>query len=138
MKLRFLAALVVVLPLLGCAPAADPATLWGPTWQLDSLRGQAVAASPAVTAVFAEDDGVTGSAGCNRYFGSAGVDGDKLTVQAVGSTMMACEPTSVMEQEANYLRTLEAADRWEATAERLTIRDSSGAVVLTYVRQPGA
>lgn len=138
MRLRFLAALVVVLPLLGCAPAADAATLRGPTWQLDSLRGQAVAASPAVTAVFTEDDRVAGSAGCNRYFGSAAVDGDKLTVQALGSTMMACEPTSVMEQEATYLQTLEAADRWEATAERLTIRDSSGAVLLTYVRQPGA
>lgn len=138
MKLRFLVALVVVLPLLGCAQGADAATLRGPTWQLDSLRGQAVAASPEVTAVFTDDAQVAGSAGCNRYFGSAAVDGDKLTVGALGSTMMACEPASVMEQEATYLKTLETAARWEATADRLTVRDASGSVLLTYVRQPGA
>lgn len=135
MKLRILAAtLLAVLPVLGCSAAGDTAALVGPTWRLTTLRDEPVAATPEVTAVFAPDGKIAGSGGCNRYFGAATATGDTLKISPLASTMMACEPQTVMAQEAHYLQTLEAAAHWGVVGDTLTISDASGAALLTYVR----
>lgn len=135
MKLRILAATVLaVLPLLGCSTAGDTGAIVGPTWRLTVLRGEAVEATPEVTAVFAADGTVAGSGGCNRYHGGATATADTLKVSLLASTLMACEPQTVMDREARYLQTLEAAVHWGVVGDTLTITDASGAALLTYVR----
>jgi heat shock protein HslJ len=53
-----------------------------------------------------EDGRVAGNGGCNNFFGTYTVDGNQLTISALGSTMMACLPEEVMQQEAQVLALL--------------------------------
>jgi heat shock protein HslJ len=85
-----------------------------------------------VTAEFGADGQMGGSAGCNRYFASYTVDGSNLTIGQAGSTMMACEPMEVMEQEAHFLTALGAAATWQIEGDMLTISDADGAPVVTF------
>ena len=60
-----------------------------------------------VTLRFGEDGRVTGTAGCNSYFGAYEIgDGGTLTIGEVGSTRMACVSPEVMDLESQYLRDL--------------------------------
>ena len=82
------------------------------------------------------DSTVSGSGGCNRYFGSYTVDGASLTIGQLGSTEMACQgPGS--EIESIYLAALPLVRSFTATTEALTLFDESGAAILEYaVAQP--
>jgi heat shock protein HslJ len=84
------------------------------------------------TLEFRPEGQLGGNASCNQFFASYTIDGDALTVGQAGSTMMACEPVEVMEQEAQYLNNLQAAATFAATAEELTIANAAGDVVLTF------
>jgi heat shock protein HslJ len=62
-----------------------------------------------------------GSGGCNRYSGSATVNGDELTMSEVAVTGMACMEDGVMEAEAAYLAALTTVDRWSVDGDTLTL-----------------
>jgi heat shock protein HslJ len=64
--------------------------------------------------------GISGSAGCNRYFGEATVDGDALTFSTgpLGMTRMACSE-EVMVQEAEFIETLGQVTRFAIEGETL-------------------
>jgi heat shock protein HslJ len=54
-----------------------------------------------------EGDTLRGSAGCNGYEAAYALDGSSFTIEAVVSTIVACEsPAGVMEQEDRYLGVL--------------------------------
>lgn len=127
--MRRLLAVVVLLPLLATACAAGESSVQG-TWRLVEMQGQGPLGDSTVTATF-EDGRVHGSGGCNRYTGEATVDGDRLRVGPLASTMMACAE-AVMAQESAYLQALEATARWEVAEGRLQVRDTSGTVVLVF------
>ena len=106
-------------------------------WVLESYLnadGETVTAlaDREVTAEFSPDGQVAGSGGCNRYFASYTVDGSNLTIGQAGSTMMACEPVEVMQQEAQFLSALGSAATWQIEGEMLTINNAAGATVLTF------
>ena len=64
-----------------------------------------------ITANFGEDGQLTGSAGCNDYFGPYETDGQKISMGPFGTGRTACsEPEGIMEQESQYLAALETAD----------------------------
>jgi heat shock protein HslJ len=89
------------------------------------------------TGITADFDGVkgqvSGSAGCNHYFGSYKVKDRELSISAVGSTEMWCgEPPGVMEQEQAYLAALQAAESYQLQDSELQIFLSDGRV-LRYV-----
>lgn len=73
-----------------------PAPLVGTNWTLESFHtGDAVSSlisGTAITAVFGNDGSVTGSAGCNRYFGRYNVSENSLSIDQIGSTKMYCVP----------------------------------------------
>jgi heat shock protein HslJ len=71
---------------------------------------------------------VSGTAGCNNYFGSASI-GEKVEFGQLGSTMMMCqEPEGLMEQEQTFLSHLGKTDTVTSEGERLQLR--SGETVL--------
>jgi heat shock protein HslJ len=111
-------------------PAAPP--LVGPTWRLVSLRGRDVVPGTRVTAVFAADDRVSGSAGCNRYFGSSAVGAGSLEMGAIGSTRMACGAEGVMAQEDAYLDALGGAKAFRIQGAELRLGPAPGAVTLVF------
>lgn len=125
MTMRFLLSLsLLALAAAGCATtgasggAAGP--IVGPTWTLVALGADAPARSDAQI-VFGGDGRVSGSTGCNRFFGTytLGV-GDALAVSDVGTTRQAC-PGPLMAQEARVLDALSRADRVVMEGERLSL-----------------
>jgi heat shock protein HslJ len=109
-------------------------TLEGINWKLTSYdfggTATSVPAGLVVDATFKAGK-VAGFSGCNVYNAPATVDGAKLTVGKAATTAMACEPTAT-DLEASYLGNLSNAATFTATADKLTIYNKTGKVVLTY------
>lgn len=109
-------------------------TLDGTGWALKTydVSGTAtdVPAGTVVDAKFAEGK-VSGFAGCNTYNGPATIDGAKLTVGALATTMRACD-AEVTAVETAYLANLGKSATFTATADGLTIFDADGKQLLTY------
>ena len=115
--------------------------LTGTTWQLISyLDGDAftsVLIGTEITAVFGDDGQLTGSAGCNSYFGSYEVDGDAIPFGLLGSTLMACsEPEGIMNQEQAYLAALGSAVTYRIEGDKLKLTDADGTHVAQFVALP--
>jgi heat shock protein HslJ len=109
-------------------------TIEGKNWKLTSYDFSGAATSVpdgiVVDATFAAGK-VAGFSGCNIYNAPATVDGAKLTVGKAATTAMACEPTAT-DLEAAYLGNLSNAATFTATADKLTIYNKTGKLVLTY------
>ncbi len=120
------------------AEEVPAAPLTGTLWTLESysLEGDVVSsviAGTTVTAEFAPDGNVTGSAGCNRYFAAYEVSGKTMTIGPAGSTKMYCgEPEGIMEQEARYLSLLESVAGCRIDGDRLDLLDEAGKTLLSY------
>lgn len=112
------------------------------TWQLVSYRnatGDTIAAWAERPATFQFQDGrVTGSTGCNRFFSDYTLEGDRLTLAPGGSTLMACLPEALAQQEAAVLHGLTAIAEYDLTADELRLLDNDGSTVLTFTAQTPA
>lgn len=108
-------------------------TLVGPTWRLATMDGRAVLPGTRVTAVFTSDDRVSGSAGCNGYFGGAVAKGGaQLSVGLLGSTRMFCGADGVMDQEQAYLAALQKAASYQVTSGELRLVTAAGVTTLIF------
>jgi heat shock protein HslJ len=101
------------------APQGPSPALEGAWWTLVSYAGEdgkTIDALPGteVTARF-QDGNVGGTAGCNNYFASYSLDGNQLTVELGGTTMMACEE-AIMLQEAAYLINLASSASFQVSS----------------------
>ena len=122
-----------------CAsPAGNMTALPGTKWELVSLSGSAPIQGTSLTLFFSTDGQAGGNAGCNTYGGSYTVKGSSLTFGSMMSTMMACEP-AIMEQEQAYLKALAETKSYETTADKLTLKDGSGKELAVFAPyQPAA
>ncbi len=115
------------------------AGLTGTIWSATGVNNgnQAVVslvADTQITAIFAEDGTLSGTAGCNNYSTTYEVDGDSITIAMGASTMMFCgEPEGVMDQEAQYLAALETAATYTVAGDKLELRTADGALAVSYV-----
>ena len=115
--------------------SAAPA-LEGRTWRLVSIDGRPALSGVRVTAIFeGEANRVAGSAGCNQYFGSATVKGDRLEVGPLGSTKMFCPADGVMPQESAYLDALSKATTYRMAGTQLQLGPDSGAATLVFAAE---
>jgi heat shock protein HslJ len=122
-----------------CAsPSGNATPLPGTKWELVNLNGVAPVEGSSLTLFFSNDDKAGGNAGCNTYGGTYKVNGSNLTFSEMMSTMMACEPP-LMDQEQAYLKALGDTKTYESSAERLTLKDGSGNELAVFaVYQPSA
>jgi heat shock protein HslJ len=95
----------------------------GPKGELVPIVGDVVA-----TATFI-DGSVAGSTGCNRYHARCRVDEDRLAVETIAMTMMACDPERSAVERA-FMSALEAAVTYAVASDTLDMADASGRVVL--------
>lgn len=119
-------------------PDLAPGGLEGLTWRLvafiDRKGNQKSVISEARLTIEFDGEQVSGSAGCNHYFASYLVDGERLTFNNAGVTEMYCAyPEGIMEQEAGYLAALQIVDTYRIADGRLQMIDDQGRTVLTYV-----
>jgi heat shock protein HslJ len=105
--------------------------LAGSTWRLVSFETdtEVIPSLPESPATLAFSEGeqagrVGGSGGCNRYFASYTLTGDRLRISPLGSTRMMCSPAR-MAQEARFFQALSAAERCER---------SNGELLIAYAR----
>ena len=115
-------------PTPAAAPAA-PAAIEGRVWELTHLRGEparAVAAvRPPITARFA-DGRLQAFAGCNQMMGGYAIDGDRVRLDALAATMMACPPP-VMAVESAFKAALGGTLRFQVEGDRLTLAGADDA-----------
>lgn len=131
-----LAALALASTLGACAGAGSgsaPETLWGSEWRLQSIGGQPALPQPAATLAFPQAGQVAGQGACNRFFGTADIDRDRVTFGPLGSTRMAC-PGGASEQESRYLTALQKAQRYEVQGDTLLIHSQGMDQPMRFVR----
>ncbi len=119
--------------LVGCGPSpADSSSLQDTRWVLVALGGEPPLAGTAPSAEFTKDQ-ISGSAGCNTYFGTYAVSGSEITISDVASTEMWCmEPEGAMDQEAAFLKALSTVATYQVDADRLELQDETGAPILVF------
>ncbi|MFL5501892.1 MAG: META domain-containing protein, partial [Gemmatimonadaceae bacterium] len=112
-----------------------PITLENTYWRLVSLPNTVVrAANPQQAANFtlhSANKTVTGSGGCNQLSGSYTLNGDRLSLNRVVSTMRACTDPIMTNTERVFLKSLGTVTRWRITAGNLELVDDAGRVVAT-------
>ena len=121
-------------------PAPQPPALEG-RWDLKEY-GPSGAPAPVLpdTQVFvtiAPDGRISGSGGCNRYWGGWGfLEGktDVLRVWRTGSTKMAC-PVPVMTQEHRFLEELSRVSGYSTDGKELRLFYDGGKGVLRFTRR---
>lgn len=122
---------------------ATSASLIG-SWKLTAF-GSATAPTPAVAGVpagltFAQDGKVSGTSGCNGLGGDYTVTGDKITFGEFVSTLMACDPP-IMEQEDAAHKVMSGTATYKIEGDTLTITNNDMVLVLTRgeygAAQPG-
>jgi heat shock protein HslJ len=113
---RFLAAVCVGLLAASCGsetPMTHPnIDLVGTVWVAETIDGAPVLADVQPVVRFEKDGRVAGDTGCNGFFGSYAVDGDRLSIGPLASTKRACAPP-INDQEHNFLAALAGAQRVE-------------------------
>ncbi len=85
-----------------------------------------------ITATFnSEDDRVTGSAGCNSYFGGYEIK-DGLSISMLANTEMWCgDPEGRMDQETEYLKILQTAKNYTVKGSTLIIDCGDNMLIYT-------
>lgn len=105
--------------------------LMGP-WALTQMAGYKLNAK--TTLEIMPDGKITGSGGCNRYFGKAIIKGSTINFGPAGSTRMACAGGG-MQQEAAYFNNLKKVQSWNINGNKLMLTDSTGQTIMTFRKQ---
>jgi heat shock protein HslJ len=117
----------------GAAHAAKSFPLAGRTWQLVEVVGAHGNVS-AVTVEFTRAGKVYGNSGCNSYSSTYTTSGSSFSVsRQLTTTLVDCGPVEVL--ETAYIKALESATRYEISGSRLTLKDSHGRPVATFMVQ---
>jgi heat shock protein HslJ len=117
--------------------AATPVGSWQATAFLQGDAVSSLVAGTEITASFAEDGSLSGSAGCNTYRTTYTTDRGGIEIEAPAATKKACaEPEEIMEQEAAFLTALPTAARYEVAGPTLSLLTAEGTIVATFTRAP--
>ena len=105
---------------------AEKSDLLDRTFRIQDIAGRGVPDEVEVSLQFGGDDRVSGSSGCNRYFGTYSTEGDGLRFGQMGRTSMAC-PSANMNVEAEYLAVLSDVKTASVTPDgELVLRTADG------------
>ena len=96
----------------GCA--VEPLTLQNDvTYIAEWIGDEPVVGRNPVSLTFSEDRAY-GNAGCNHWFASYQLDGQKLRFSEIGSTRKMCAE-HIMKQEQHFLELLSQIERWDVS-----------------------
>jgi heat shock protein HslJ len=109
---------------------SDP--LAGTRWQLRDMDGRDLITGSVLTLEFKEQR-MSGLSGCNSLAGGYQLTGDKIKIEALAMTEMACVDDGIMQQESAYVELLSTVETYQKTDEVLALLNADGKVVLSYV-----
>ncbi|MTH64014.1 META domain-containing protein [Paracoccus shanxieyensis] len=115
--------------------AQSPALPLGGDWLAEDIQGGGVIDNLQSTLHIAEDGHVSGSGGCNRFTGTARIEGATLRIGPLASTRRLCPP-AVMDQEAKFLQALTAARSFQTlpAQRKLLLLDENDRPILLLAR----
>jgi heat shock protein HslJ len=113
--------------------SAGSFSLAGSEWRLADLSGSPVLDDVQATLAFPEPGKIAGNGSCNRFFGTAEINGPALKLGPLASTRMACAE-EVMNQETKYLETLQSAEHFEWKDPYLVVYSKGFAKPLRFKR----
>lgn len=133
MKIKFML-LAVVLTAFGCKSGEKAETiLTAQEWELKSMteKGTVVANPKELpTLLFSDSSRISGSAGCNRFFGTYTIgEKDALSIATKGRTMMFCPD---MNFEDRYMKALDEVASYSIKANELTLTNVAMQLVIVY------
>ena len=93
-------------------------------------------AGTEVTATFAEDGTLTGSAGCNNYMTSYTTDRVAIEIEPAATTRKFCpEPAGIMDQEAAFLSALAGAAMYRVDGATADLLNAEGQRLVGFERR---
>lgn len=112
---------------------ATPVGSWVATGILTGDAFSSPLAGTELTATFASDGELSGSAGCNRYNASYTVTGGTIELTPPAATRMACQtPDGVMEQETTFLAHLSEAASFQSDGRTLDLLKADGTRLVSF------
>ena len=116
--------------------ALDPEKALAGDWIVTGYFRPGAIVSPVagseLTATF--DAGqISGNSGCNQYSGPYEVDGTKIAIGPLASTLRACADPAVDQQEREYLAALELARTFSLDGGGLTLLREDGGIAVSFV-----
>ncbi|MBX2829298.1 MAG: META domain-containing protein [Flavobacteriaceae bacterium] len=79
---------------------------------------------------------ISGSAGCNGYFGNISFEGEGMSISKVGSTKKLCPDSSVMKREKELLNTLPLAVKGEMQSSgEVHLKDSENNTLIVLQKE---
>lgn len=106
--------------------------LAGSEWRPSFMSRAELPAGVKIEVEFGPDGRITGSGGCNRFFGGYTVSGNHIKIGPLASTRKGCP--GLIKLEATFFATLQAADSFEQTDATLILFDASGAKLAQFAR----
>ena len=130
-RLALAGCFVLLFALIGQAATAPPSG----KWLAEDINGGGVIDRLQTTMEINDDGIVTGSGGCNRYAGSAKIDGPVIQFLPMASTRMACPPAA-MNQEDRFHKALEKVRAWriDEPQRKLFLLDKDGFNLIRFSR----
>ncbi|HUU76408.1 MAG TPA: META domain-containing protein [Methanoregulaceae archaeon] len=120
-------------------PGSQPsAPLTGGAWHLTAyidVKGEIFTplSGTTLTVQFDEGGDVTGSAGCNNFFGTYTIPDDgRISIGPLASTLMACPGDGVMDQETMYLQLLQNMNIYYISGDELILSGETGKATLIF------
>jgi heat shock protein HslJ len=88
-----------------------------------------------LTVMFGDDGRISGSAGCNNFFGPFTQADGTIDIGPLASTIKLCpDPAGVMDQEMQFLEALQQAATYTLDADKLDLRTADDALAVTMQR----
>ncbi|QUE74450.1 META domain-containing protein [Stutzerimonas stutzeri] len=117
----------------GCS--VEPLTLQNDvTYIAEWIGDEPVVGRNPVSLTFSEDRAY-GNAGCNHWFASYRLDGQKLRFSEIGSTRKMCAE-HIMKQEQHFLELLSQIERWDVSKiDQLRFWPTQGAPLRVWPEQ---
>jgi heat shock protein HslJ len=124
MKSRVLSVLTAVM-LAGCATDTD-ALKRDHGYVLEWIGERPLIDNSHLTMTLGNDGRAYGNAGCNHWFASYRLEGNRIHFGPVGSTRKLCAP-ALMEQEHRFLEAMGQVQRWDVSnVEQLQLWPAQG------------
>jgi heat shock protein HslJ len=114
-----------------------PASLAGTSWRAFSVAGAAPVAGREPTIAFTEDR-ISGTTGCNQYFGGYTFNDGAIAFSPIGMTMMACDD-AVGDVESAFTKALGGASEAAIDSQgRLILNGPDGSISFDPVSTAGS
>lgn len=122
--------LVLALGTAGITMAGD---LSGSEWRPSFFSASDLPPGHHMVVNFAADGKISGSGGCNQFFGAYSVSGHHITIGPIASTRKGCPGFIAI--ESAFFATLSSAKSFVQEGDTLALYDAAGSKLLQFVRE---